>query len=602
MLDPENRRLYSQCFAAPDGFVFDGAIGTTYSLDLESLLFARLCIATSGSGEPETALADPVGLLEAIHRTAQRVTVFCHAGETNAPRQPHSLYSLLESSMIPALGRAGGAIFHPKVWVLRFTSREDDSPWLRVVVLSRNLTTSRAWDSFLCLEGEPDRGGKAESADLAALLRALPSLATVDLPGDRKQFLESLAKEVHRTTFGAPDPFEGAAHFQSMGFGKQPGFAPDQPGEQVLAVSPFVSNATLRALRELAPRGRLISRPEEMAKCEQDVIDGWEAFALDEGAYSEAEAGDLEESANTAEAAPQGLHAKVFAVQKKRRTLWWFGSGNLTDPVRAGSSVELMVRLEGKNSKASIEAFLDAGFGSLLVPYKYAPAPDDPQEGSRSAVESVKQVLARAELHLACVARDDTWQLRLSGVPDLDERVELRCRPITLPGARLQRVTGQEVNFEGMTIEALTALICFELTAGKGDAKFESELTLKLPIEGLPEGRDARIARSIIRDRGSFLRYLQCLLGGVGDQLPEGAPLAAPVRQAGKGNGDSAFASGLLEQLLKALHHEPERLRGLKSLLERIAEQDGDSERVVSDEFRALWAAIEPHLPTGERA
>lgn len=601
MLSPEDRRLYSQCFTAPDGFVFDGGIGTTYSLDLESLLFAQFCIATSGAAEPETALTDPVGLLEAVHRTSERVTVFFHAGETNAPNQPHALYSLLEKSMAPALGQAGGAIFHPKVWVLRFVSRDTQSVWLRVAVLSRNLTTSRAWDSFLCLEGEPERGKKSESADLAALLCALPELALQDVAPTRLAFIESLAAEVHRTSFAAPHPFEGAAHFQSTGFGKQPGFAPKEPGEEVFAVSPFVSSETLSSLRKLAPRGRLIGRSEEMAKCTEEAIGKWEAFSLDEGANSETDAADVGEGNATADAAPQGLHAKILAVQKKRRTAWWFGSGNLTDPVRAGSSVELMVRLEGKNSKVSIDQFLDAGFFSLLVPYTHAPSSEDPQDGSRSAVQAAQQLLARSDMRVTCEPHGESWRLLLTGAPVLDERVELQCRPITLPGARLSSVADGKARFEGVTLEALTALICFEIGAGSGEARFETELTLKLPVEGLPQERDAHIARSIIKDRASFLRYLQCLLGSVGDELLEGSVSLTVQSPSDSRNRRSAFASGLLEQLLRALHQEPERLRGLKSLLERTVEGQADTEEVVPEEFRELWKAIEPHLPSGDR-
>ena len=281
MLDPEDRRLYSQCFAAPDGFVFDCAVGTTFSLDLESLLFAQFCIAASGAAEPESALNDPVGLLEAIHRTARRVTVFCHSGETNAPSQPHSLYALLERSIVPALGKAGGAIFHPKLWALRFVRRHSGEPLLRVVVLSRNLTTSRAWDSFLCLEGEPERGRKSESAALAALLAALPELAVETVEHERLRQLELLSNEVARTLFQAPTPFEGAAEFISTGFGNQKGFSPTNTGQRVLAISPFVSNEALRHLGELAPEGQLIGRPEEMAKCKAETISAWQAFCLD---------------------------------------------------------------------------------------------------------------------------------------------------------------------------------------------------------------------------------------------------------------------------------------------------------------------------------
>lgn len=158
------------------------------------------------------------------------------------------------------------------------------------------------------------------------------------------------------------------------------------------------------------------------------------------------------------------------------------------------------------------------------------------------------------------------------------------------------------LSFEAMTVEALTALVCLHLSAGKGEARFESELTLKLPIEGLPEDRDAQISRSIIKDRASFLRYLQCLLGSVGEQLPGDLLSGVANAASGAGAGRPAFASGLLEQLLRALHEEPGRLRGLKSLLERTADTQEGEQDIVPEEFRALWAVIEPHLPQEEHA
>src|SRR5690606_17268828 len=124
----------------------------------------------------------------------------------------------------------------------------------------------------------------------------------------------------------------------------------------------------------------------------------------------------------------------------------------------------------------------------LLVPYTHSEPPDDPQDGSRSAVEAVQKTLVRAGMHLRCEPDGDAWRLSLSGVPPVDERVRLQCRPITLPGARLKRISEGVVGFDGMTLEALTALICFELSAGKGEATFEAEMTLKLPMDGLPEG------------------------------------------------------------------------------------------------------------------
>jgi len=602
MLAPEDRRLYSACFAVPNGHVFDAALGTTYSLDLDCLLFALFCLATGGVEEPEAALGDPISLLEAIHRIGSRVTVFCHAGETNVPRRPQSLYGLIEPSLVPALGR-GGAIFHPKLWLLRFRNTDTGQSLLRAVVLSRNLTTSRAWDAFVGLEGEPGGEAVAESGDLAALVRALPGLGARGhaLSDERTAQLATLAADAERTRFIAPPPFEGTAAFEALGIGNGRRLEAHR-GDQLLAVSPFVSPETLTHLRQLAPRVRLVGRAEEMAKCPAAVVGAWEAFTLHEGASADADSLTEPDQSETADAAPQGLHAKALAVESAQRTTWWLGSGNLTDPVRAGSCVELLVRLEGKTTLVGIEPFLASGFGSLLVPYQHTLAPEDAAERSRSRVERTKQRLAEADLLLRCEPRGELWDVLLAG-PALElDGVDVACRLVTLgPSRELRWPPGASLRFEALSTEALSAFVVFRLSVGQGESLFELRFTLKLPITGLPLERDARIARSIIKDRAAFMSYLHCLLAELGDGL--GASDLSP-RAALRESGDATAAtssSGLLEALLRALHRDPRRLFSLRSLMAQTG-TGAEDPLPIPDEVRELWSAIEPHLTASEAA
>lgn len=602
MLAPEDRRLYSACFSAPDGYDFEAAVGTTYSLDLDCLLFALFCLATSGAQDPEAALGDPVSLLEAIHRTGERVMVFGHAGETNVPRRPQALYGLVEACFHPALG-SGGAIFHPKLWLLRFRASAGSDVLIRAVVLSRNLTASRAWDSFICLEGPPGKSAVPESSELGALVRALPGLCVEGhaVSAEQARLIASLAADAERTAFSAPAPFEGTAAFEAFGIGNGRRFEP-RAGDRLLAVSPFVSPDTLESLRALAPSATLVGRAEEMAKCPGRVIEAWQAFTLHERASSDADMLLDQQEVDTADAAPQGLHAKALAVESRERTTWWLGSGNLTDPVRSGASVELLVRLVGKTSRVGISAFIDAGFGQLLVPYRHEPAIDDPVERSRSAVERAKRQIVETSPSLRCEPRDGAWDLVLEGAPVNVEGVSVVCRPLTLGVSREKRwQPGVTVYcFERLTIESLGAFVSFCVSAGQGDSHFELNFTLKLALAGLPAGRDACIARSIIKDRAAFMTYLRYLLADLGDELEAtvdessaGEPLSGHVAV-------SSSAGGVLESLLRALHRQPRRLHGLRSLLAQAAATPGES-LPIPEEFRAVWAAIEPHLPREER-
>ncbi len=422
MLQPDDRKLYSSCLAAPLGYRFDCGVGMTYSLDLESALFAHLCLASSGTREPdETLNKDPVSLLEAVQRLGERLTIFHHVGETNAPSLASSIYALMEQGLVPAKGRGGDARFHPKLWLLRFVSSASQVSLLRAVVLSRNLTTSRAWDTLVCLEGEPGRDEVPDSAGLAELVRAAPKLASpkATVSAERLKLLNALAHDAERTPFGAPPPFTRVS-LVAVGVDQGRPFMPTETGTRVLAISPFVSAATLRALRGAGSERTLISRAEEMAKLDPDALSGWTTHTLHDAAGSDAEA--TEDAAPSAEPAPRGLHAKALAIQGASSTTWYLGSGNLTDPVRSGSSVELMVRLTGPTRLVGVTPFLEGDFGKLLVEYEHSPAPDDPQEGARAAVQRAKRLVIEGELKLSCVAQEatgccsseDTWRASMA--------------------------------------------------------------------------------------------------------------------------------------------------------------------------------------------
>jgi hypothetical protein len=116
MLNPDNRALYSDALRPPPGYRFREAIATTYSLDLETLLTIPLHLALFSAGQPiEELLEDSVSVLEAIRRTARQVTVYAHASRLHVPRSRHSLYGLLETSVVEVLPPSRTGAFHPKL-------------------------------------------------------------------------------------------------------------------------------------------------------------------------------------------------------------------------------------------------------------------------------------------------------------------------------------------------------------------------------------------------------------------------------------------------------------------------------------------------------
>ena len=163
MLSPSDSIALTEALKPTPGFVFDAAVGTSFTLDLETLLTAPIAFAlfdTTGEGDEGSDGAEPIGLLEAIRRYANRITVFCQAGQVAIPKQHRLLYAWLEEAVYATNAPRRGHLFHPKLWLARYSSPTGDAAVLRVLCATRNVTFDSSWDTVLKLETDPYVPGK----------------------------------------------------------------------------------------------------------------------------------------------------------------------------------------------------------------------------------------------------------------------------------------------------------------------------------------------------------------------------------------------------------------------------------------------------------
>ena len=115
MLNPRSRHVYLEALKPPAGFSLDQAVGTTFSLDLPTLLAVPLGFAVLDWEDVKGELAlDPVALLHALRRCSDRVTVFCQSGRISAPAKHHPLFAHLESMVVEVNPPSEKGVFHPK--------------------------------------------------------------------------------------------------------------------------------------------------------------------------------------------------------------------------------------------------------------------------------------------------------------------------------------------------------------------------------------------------------------------------------------------------------------------------------------------------------
>src|SRR4051812_11616806 len=119
MLEPHDRRVLLDALRPPDGYSFDEGIGTTFTLDLLSLLTAPLgftMLELQDSRPGEIGETDALLLLKTLRQYASRLTIFCQAGRIALPRGQARLLASLEESVVEVKAPKERGVFHPKIW------------------------------------------------------------------------------------------------------------------------------------------------------------------------------------------------------------------------------------------------------------------------------------------------------------------------------------------------------------------------------------------------------------------------------------------------------------------------------------------------------
>ena len=529
MLEPDRRQLFLETLRPPDGYRFDRAVGTTFTLDLMALLAVPLAFTFRDAEDHDGHLtSEPLSLLESARRHASRIAVFCHGGYTAVPRSGQNALAFLEQSVIAAFPRrqpAVGAIFHPKVWVLRYEPRSGGPVRYRLVCQSRNLTFDASWDASLVLDGvlqEQRVRGYSLNRPLADFVHDLPALAAEPVSSEQQATVDTLADELRRVRFDAPEGLE-LNRFLSFGLGRQNPSFPDLGHRPLLVISPFLDGAFLKSAVATRPRAVLVSRREALLKAPADAISAFdEVYAFRPGL--EPEPDDLD-----TELAPlAGLHAKIYVTDDGWNARVAIGSANSTAAALANPprNVEFMVELIGKKRRFGIDALLAPGgdgaavtFRSLIEPFDAEEAgtvdEDDDELRLERVLDTAAEALARVDLRASveAVSRDRYVQrLRLSEPVELLPEVStVTCWPVTLPpsnGCLLE--DGAE--FVGLTLAELSGFLAIEIRASVAGQSRTRRFARTIRLDGLPENRLQQLLAGMLQDRARLMQLLWLLL------------------------------------------------------------------------------------------
>lgn len=600
MLNPDVRHLLTDCLRPPTGWRLDAAVATTYSLDLTTLLLAPLSMAAYEQAEGGIEQMAAHELLEAIRRYADRTTVFCQAGGIHVPSTYRKLTVFAEESILE-VAPPSGRVFHPKIWVLRFTNTAGEFTH-RLVCLSRNLTGDRSWDTVLVTEEDPDAAHQMPADSAAQFLLDLLPMSVRPVPEDRAAMIRDVARTLRERSLAVPAPFTAGAIYP-LGTSQGRGWPTPAAPDRALVISPFLDVTTVRRL----PAGStIVSRAETFDRLGAAAFSGHDLRVLQPHADAppdEIEAETAEESTDgqvrTVLEIKSGLHAKVLAWDEGRMGHLLTGSANATSAA-FGGNVEFGVLLSGPVSECGAAAILKddekaAGFTRLLQPYgaQEEPVPDVEYVLERE-LEIFHAALAGCgpELHIATA--DDGYEARLAWSTPYAEVGASWVRPVTVKPAFDRRLGDRNV-WPGLGVSDLTTFVAVRTRLDRDGVSVERASALRVTLVGAPEDRARRVLRELLSNVEDVLKYLALLLEDPG--LDDVASAILEVTNDGHAAADGADGGSwvddlvLLEPLVRAFARDDGGLDRVERLLEDLRDDEGRLPDLGVG-FENLWQVV----------
>lgn len=566
VLAPDSRELLLDALRPPAGCSLDRAVATTFTLDLETALTVPLAFAGFRLDEQP----DPIEVMQSLRGMSDRIDIFCQAGAIGAGRWPSDLLALLEGVIHEMERPWPGHIFHPKTWVLRFRD-ESETPAYRLVVLSRNLTADRSWDTVLWLDGRRTGRINKSSEPLARFIRALPELAATPVSPDRREVLTELAEELRRVEWELPSGVR-EVRFHPIGLPYARRFPVEEhfSGYRKLVISAFVREG---AIRRIFPPGSgrryaLISRGAELDGLPEDALEHLDVYELDPTASL---AGDDAEGEADRSFFTQ-LHAKVFAVERGKRAHLFVGSANATD---AGLSrnVEFLCELVGPAKTLGVDVLVgeDAPLRAMLTPYVPSTEPPDNNGEDGRAIESLLiDIAGGIRFRTTVTEGSEGWVARIAA-DEAPRRIPdgacVTVAPFNNPDEAhpLDPAEPLDVELAPRELADITAFLRLSASRTVKGKPLERSTVVCSLLEGTPDDRFRQIFARQIDTPEKFLRLLALLIG-----LASGTVTEIVVNGEGSGRWAGGAGQGVLELLARALAESPESIDHLDEIIEHL--------------------------------
>ena len=589
MFKPKEDRLnYGQLLLPPVGFTLVRAVGTIYSLDLETLM--SVCIVLGIQESTDSSLTkNPFAILKSLQGLSEKLLIFCEAGQiAQMAPEKSPLMLMLDKMIVPVKLKSikGKDIpsFHPKTWTLQYEDANGNQHF-RFIVLSRNLTYDRSWDVAVSLDGKMTGGRHRSSYPIVDFLEYLKynALEGVSLKTEKRRILNALIQDLPFVKFSLEDKRFLDFEIIPLGIGtvdidKDPLMT--NSFHDMFIMSPFVSSGVLQSFdnrKILKINNRhLITRTTELHKI-AGKLNNFKVFTIKDAVVEGEEIVSDNETSNVQQ---QDIHAKIYLMTKDSSSTLYLGSMNASDN-GLHRNIEMLLKLSAYRYYLNIEQIEADLFGpdEKWNPFEEIDLNDvdskEPEQNEKDALERMIKMICRLRAKAVVEQTGDSYKITIT----------IACPREGFPDAEIApaRTVRTQPLAEKMVFEDLSALELTELYRITAKGKTENITRMILIPTEMPLNRDDMVVRSILKDKRAFVDYLAFILG---DDYVLSA-LEMENTTSDRDNDHRSEEVGLpaiYEKMIKVAYSEPERLKEIRHIMDRIADCD-----VIPDEFIQMY-------------
>ncbi len=556
-----------------EGYSVDFAMGTTYSLDLESLIGVPLSFGLLGD-MGDSFMKSPLYILESIRKSSDKIVLFCNSAGISVPKKQQLVYSLLEKSIFEV--KQDGS-FHPKIWFIKESNDRGDTR-VKIIVSSRNLTFDNSIDMVVSFCGNVSDKQYNRQKHLS-LVNYIKGIAKYASP-EKTRKINELCQSINGVwKFEVDNPFEDYDFFPiSPEFGHS---LEDMKkfifGKDCFIVSPFIDAETLKWMTRGCRKKSLVTRRLYIDREIIDLFNG-EVYAVNEKLLS-----DMDNRMD--------IHAKMYFIHKREQgestNYLFIGSANATKAA-FDKNTEFLLRLKFKPMYASYNKVVNEFLNDVENKYIRIDTPivdgEDAEEDSAKEEEKVlKEVIGIMEKAVVKKSVTDQSQysiiLSLKKEPMFTSRIFISPLQCTRQRVRLEQTTC----FDAVLLKELSEFYIIEVEKLKR--------VVKIKTRGIPESRDEQIYKSIVDTPEKFINYVSFMLSEDPQLfIYENENYLAYISGNDGKFGHSKFFSTLYEDMLHMAYTSMDRLKDIEELVRKV------DKSIIPDEFNNMYKQFKKAL------